>query len=111
MGWGAASTVKRHVMRGSSIVVPQGSRAPWLVGKYKHIVFDFNAWFRSFAHDIDTSPRKAISQFWNSVLKNHDAGIKSVTICFDDYERLNEMRQVYYDREDAKMYKQRYNKG
>jgi len=65
-------------------------------------VIDFFAWFRSFSFDDQTTPILALAMCWNSILKDHDPGIKSVTICFDDYERNNEMRHRYYDREAKK---------
>lgn len=98
-GFKASAEVKRQVVLGASWVYP-GGRTSGVLKQFKHVVVDFNAWFRSFSFDGATTPRMAVHRFWNSVLPDVDA--ETVTICFDDYTRNNEMRGVHYAKEAAK---------
>lgn len=90
MGYKAKASVKRLVMAGASVVVPDGRKSAQM-GAYTYVVIDFNAWFRSFNFDGATSPRAAIHKFWGSILSDVP-NAEVVVICFDDYLKNNEMR-------------------
>lgn len=97
MGYGASAEVKRHVVRGASMIHPGGKRSPSLQ-RYAHVVVDFNAWFRSFHFDGSTTPRMAIHRFWDSLL-SYILNARTVTVCMDDYGKNNEMRICHYKRQ------------
>jgi len=99
MGWGADKLVKRMCVSGGSVIYPGKNRHGKVGRRYRTIVCDFNAWFRSYSYGPETTPRTAILIFWKSLWKELE-GLSTrdfvIVICMDDYGRNNEMRHEYY---------------